>query len=350
MKDFSEIPRTTGAFPNVQAYDSSGPTARDGTPVVADMTNEVWGFFQALLSRGLLSPNDASETAGEYAPGTPTPGAPLSQLVQSVTNISGGPGELVWWGGPRADLSSGFSPEVTRKRRLLPLQGQVVLIADYRELCEAVMTANEYGFAGSEHLKVQGFYRCDNMGGRSPTGNYMRLPDCQGLFLRAHSTNRRYDPSVRDVAMYQPAQMAFHKHHMRLNDGLVTFSGKDYATQYDHRVIQASDPLTNTHRGLLKTTRDNLNASRPPGEPLTRQSGYSTPDTGDLIAASHFVASSAEKEADGLEKATHTVPSVASSTVQTSVVGPERVVAGGTPAFQRDTRPHNMNFHLMVRY
>jgi hypothetical protein len=64
MKDYADIANTTGAFPNVESQNATGPGETDGTPIIKDVIDDLWGARQALMDAAGLYPNDISESVG----------------------------------------------------------------------------------------------------------------------------------------------------------------------------------------------------------------------------------------------------------------------------------------------
>jgi hypothetical protein len=192
MKDYASIPNTTGAFPAVEAINSTTATTLDGTPLLADSVNEWWGFSQALLEFVGATPSGAVEASG------------ASQLLDSLRRIAGHPGEIVFWAGN--DDPSAFLDGL----RLLLLEGQGVLVADYPLLTAAVYVGDALnGSAGA-------FYRCTNANGsgRSTTGAYLKLPDAGGRFPRVINTPGQpmVNPQALIAGDVQPPAVAGHGH------------------------------------------------------------------------------------------------------------------------------------------
>lgn len=61
MKDFADIPNSSGTFPSVIAQDCSGPGETDGTALIAETMTDYMGFIQALLSDVGATPDDSVE-------------------------------------------------------------------------------------------------------------------------------------------------------------------------------------------------------------------------------------------------------------------------------------------------
>jgi len=64
MKDFADIPNSSGAFPDVIAQDCSGPGETEGTALIADTMSDYFGFIQALLNDVGDIPSDSTEVDG----------------------------------------------------------------------------------------------------------------------------------------------------------------------------------------------------------------------------------------------------------------------------------------------
>lgn len=61
MKDFADIPNSSGSFPDVIAQDCSGAGETDGTAIIADTISDYFGFIQALLSEVGDTPSGSAE-------------------------------------------------------------------------------------------------------------------------------------------------------------------------------------------------------------------------------------------------------------------------------------------------
>ena len=162
MKDFANIDFTTGAFPTVTADQSSGPTVRDGAPLDADWLNDLWGSFQALLSKAGITPSGSNESTT------------ASDILDAIRKISGAPGEITLWGGRSED-------PIVHKNRLMVLGGQVIAIASYPDLVAAVYCGD------ANNPTASSFYLTSDAGGtvRSVLGTYLVLPNSAGKFVRA---------------------------------------------------------------------------------------------------------------------------------------------------------------------
>lgn len=161
MLDFSGLDNTTGSFPSVVATNASGPTLRDGTPITADLVNDIWGAFQAILSAAGTTPSDSVETAS------------ASDLLDSIRKLGGAPGEVVMYATPSDSIDA----------NILPLKGQVITISAY----SALVTATYVGDGNNAETAFTAFYKCSDSGGstRDTAGPYFKLPDCRGYFVRS---------------------------------------------------------------------------------------------------------------------------------------------------------------------
>ena len=174
MLDFSGLDNTSGAFPSVVATNASGPTLRDGTPITADLVNDIWGAFQAILNAAGTTPSDAVESSSS------------SDLLDSIRKLSGAPGEIVMYATPSDAIDA----------NILPLKGQIITIASY----PALVAATYIGDANNAETRFLAFTKCSDSGGsvRDTAGPYFTLPDCRGMFLRALAGSRTGVDKARD--------------------------------------------------------------------------------------------------------------------------------------------------------
>jgi len=158
----TSVGNVTGTFPATTAKNSSTPGSTDGTPLVAAMVNNIWGYFQALMNYAGLTPNGVQEAYN------------ASQLLIASQLLFGAiPGDL---------YQSLVQNPATLGVRVLILTGQVITIASYPNL-----VANTYiGDTNNPNTAYQYFYKCSDAGGstRSTSGTYYQLPDFRGVFLR----------------------------------------------------------------------------------------------------------------------------------------------------------------------
>ncbi len=203
MKDFANIDFTTGAFPSVTADQSSGPTVRDGCPLDADWVNDLFGAFQALVSKAGITPSGNNESSTS------------SDILDAIRKISGSPGEITFWGGRSED-------PIVHENRLMVLGGQVIAINSYPELAAAVYCGDANNFTASA------FYKTNDAGGltRTVLGTYLVLPNCAGGFVRALAgsyssadPNRTSLGTDDEPGSEQAFQAGSHEHNVGWNDG-----------------------------------------------------------------------------------------------------------------------------------
>lgn len=75
MKDFADIPNSSGSFPDVTAVDCSGPGETDGTAIIADTMTDYFGAVQELLTIANITPDDSAEAVG------------ASQIVEALREL-----------------------------------------------------------------------------------------------------------------------------------------------------------------------------------------------------------------------------------------------------------------------
>jgi hypothetical protein len=191
VKDYATIANTLGSFPNVTGKDATGGGAVDGTPYIRQFIDDLWGFSQAMMNAAGLTPDGVTESAS------------ASQRLTAMRRIAGHPGEVVSWMGVAADPSSVGV-------RLLPLNGQGILRANYPELDSAVYVGDP------NNATAVAFYHADDAAGtiRNTTGAYLILPDLRGLFLRGLDPSATYDPggATREIGDVQSEDVMEHGH------------------------------------------------------------------------------------------------------------------------------------------
>ena len=158
-------------FPDTEGVNASGPLTIDGTEFVKAMVdNYMFGPQQALLNYAGLTPNGVSEEDGN------------SQELEAMQKSFGHPGELVGWFGNNDPASLGL--------RVLLMQGQGILVANYSELVAAAYIGDP------DNGTSDSFFRADDAAGtiRNTGGNYMILPDARGLAIRGMDNTGLVDP------------------------------------------------------------------------------------------------------------------------------------------------------------
>ena len=159
---FASFVNTDGAaFPNTEAVDVSAPGAGDGTEFVALMVNDIWGRAQALMDYAGLTPDGVTE-----APDT----AQILTAIGRGFAVGPGFGVTYWKNGTPA----------TNGDRVLLMQGQTILIADYPLLAAAVYVGD------ASNPTAPAFYKTSDTPGvtRDTAGAYMVLPDTRAVVLK----------------------------------------------------------------------------------------------------------------------------------------------------------------------
>jgi hypothetical protein len=72
------------------------------------------------------------------------------------------------------------------KRRYLSVNGQIIFIPDYQDLCDLKYCGE------AKNATADWWYKCNANGDRNPNGAYMRVIDRQGIFVRAAGQNSKY--------------------------------------------------------------------------------------------------------------------------------------------------------------
>jgi hypothetical protein len=233
-------------FPNTKSINSTGGATMDGTEFKKQYTDDIWGFFQALMKLAKLTPNDTAEEQG-------TTSAVLdSQLCLAIQRMAGHPGEIVPWMGMNKDPSS-------VDIRLLQCNGQTVdrtLVVDGEEVYGPLDAACWVG-AGAPNATAEAFYRTSDAGGttRSDSGNYLVLPDLRGQAIRGYDPGGTVDPDggTREWGEIQGFAMEEHTHRgisQATGNGLASAgvqSGASFTMFYD-------DALTAPSASKVQTT------------------------------------------------------------------------------------------------
>jgi len=114
--------------------------------------------------------------------------------------------------GEYRTLSFEPTPLEMAQWRLMPLQWQIVAVADYHDLFVRKWVGPELNDT------ALWWYRCDDDGTRNVDGEYIRVEDARGLFFRnaganailSAANNAPYDGG--DVGKYQPEMLQAHTH------------------------------------------------------------------------------------------------------------------------------------------
>ncbi len=194
----NQVSHFTGTFPNTAAKNASSAGAQDGTEYLAPYVNHDWGWEQDLMQQAGLTPSGVTEAAAVSA----AAGAGAAQQMRQAFEMKyGAPGEIVLdcimpgsgtYGAQSMawSASSGGPPTRYQYRRVVACIGQVVLIANYPDLCAAI-------YCGDANNGTASYgYKSSDAGGSSKTtsGIYMKLPDFRGVTVRGRDLGAGRDP------------------------------------------------------------------------------------------------------------------------------------------------------------
>jgi hypothetical protein len=180
----------SGTFPDTIAIDETVAGLLDGTQMFADWLTEDWGWQQDVMDRANLTPSGNPDIAG------------ASQISEAIRLSKGIPGEIM------AYMGDVLPTLLTNPPRVLPLQGDLILVADYQDLVDTCWIGS------GTNATATGFYRTDATDTtRSNTGTHFRLPDMNGHFLRMVDETSLVDPDgYRQNGQSQAHGMATHRH------------------------------------------------------------------------------------------------------------------------------------------
>jgi len=149
----------TGTYPDKVSKNCTTGDSKDGTPVNAELVDDLWGFGQACTNQGNVTPSNSNETYDS------------SDILNGIRNICGTPGEIVY-------SAINYSSISALGARLLYAAGQIVLCSSYPLLVS-------YCYVGdSSNATAQAFYKCDSGGTRNTSGLYIKIPDLRNYFIR----------------------------------------------------------------------------------------------------------------------------------------------------------------------
>jgi hypothetical protein len=182
MKGFEVGNLVNGSWPSVAAKNCSGAGATDGTALIADWVNNLWGWVQDAIVRAGLTPSGVVEVYAAETGALPL-GTTSTQIRTALQMAHGSPGELVLWCRSQAPGSVGA--------RILLLQGQTISISSYPDLVAATYCGD-----GVNNTAGVPFYKSSDSGGvtRSTSGTYFTLPDARGVTLRGIDIGATRDP------------------------------------------------------------------------------------------------------------------------------------------------------------
>lgn len=161
-------------YPYGSAQNVTTPGDGTGTPFVADLVDDWFGFQQELVQRAGITPSGVPDHAGD------------SDAFDALRRTCGYPGLIV--------ACATFTDPTTLGLRLLELDGSGILIASYPDL----VTACYIGDGNNADTDADAFYKSSDAAGTSRTtaGPYMILPDMRGKFLRGSDLSASVDPDA----------------------------------------------------------------------------------------------------------------------------------------------------------
>lgn len=174
-------------YPDTRAINASGPTAIDGTELIAELVDDIWLAKQAELDFHNFPPDDL-----DNLPGIDIDGYPLSQPLLLKYMNYGSPGIVVPWFVKDSLDPAIISAAIGCDIRLLLLNGQGIdrTTDDFKlldSLCYVGDTSNP---------TADSFYHANDAGGavRNTAGDYLIMPDMRGYFLRGLDPTGTIDP------------------------------------------------------------------------------------------------------------------------------------------------------------
>ena len=224
------VSNKTGTFPNTQAKNASSAGGTDGTEYVAAILNDIWGFWQQLITMAGMTPNGTSEAAQASTAATTQLGVG-QQKAQAMQMVFGGaPGEAVFdfiapgtgtygsqamsWGS-----ATGGPPSRYQYRRVIACAGQFVPatipLGGYPDLAAAIYCGD-----ANNATATYCYYTSDAGGTTRSTvsKNYIKLPDMRGVTIRGYDHGGIHDPlgatrgSFGEIASLQQDAMQGHIH------------------------------------------------------------------------------------------------------------------------------------------
>ena len=192
MKDWGSAGiNFTGTYPLVIPKNSSTGTSTDGTVYNANVIQPLWSLTQALMHRaGAMAMSGATELYTDVGSGTAAgqgaiPGDPAQQLMWSMQRNFSQPGHII---------AHFLNSTAQGQDRSLPLNGQVINGFTYPDLWYNTWVGS------AANATAPAFYTTSDAGGttRATTGltvngvtggQYLKLPDCRGLFARGIGTS-----------------------------------------------------------------------------------------------------------------------------------------------------------------
>ena len=230
MVDYaSMVTNKTGTFPNVAAKNASSAGGTDGTEYVAAILNDLWGFWQDVLSQATQTPNgvpEASGTSQKRGALQMSYSAPGDIVFDFIAPGSGTYGaQAMSWGA-----ATGGPPARYQYRRVLVCTGQFVQASLYPDLAAAI-------YCGDANNATANYcYYTSDAGGTTrstASKNYIKLPDMRGMTLRVYDHGAIHDPqgatrgAFGEIASLQLDAMQGH-YHNQYNSQAGAFLGASY--------------------------------------------------------------------------------------------------------------------------
>lgn len=183
-------------YPYGSAQNITTPGDGTGTPFVADLVDDWFGFQQEVVQRAGITPSGLPDHAGD------------SDVFDGLRKTIGGyPGHII--------TTCCQSDPATLGIRALALEGQTVTIASYPDLVSATYVGDANN---GDTTWATGFYKTSDNPGTNPNRNvagpYFVLPDFRGYFLRGLEPAAAIDPNgaSRFCGSLQPSAVYTHLH------------------------------------------------------------------------------------------------------------------------------------------
>ena len=195
-------------YPYGSAQDITTPGDGTGTPFVADLVDDWFGFQQECLQRAGITPSGNPDHAGD------------SDVFDGLRRSCGYPGLIV--------PSMIYADPASLGLRLLYLDGSGILAASYPDL----VTACYIGDANNADTDADAFYKSSDAAGttRTTAGPYIILPDMRGKFIRGYDLSAVVDPDGLSRSYKGTNQAALTEdHYHRIHKNLSAPSANDYS-------------------------------------------------------------------------------------------------------------------------
>lgn len=200
-----DVPRTSGVFPRIATIADTAPGSKDGTPLHKVWGDDVFSLLQTILNAASMTPSGTAETCGAAAGDVAG-----SQLFEALQLCFGTPGDVFAHAlaTPTSTLPTGMRAEKCDGSLVRFKNGATNL--KYHRL----MTYKYIGDGNNADTDYKCFYKCDAGGSRTTAGEYFKLPDFRGAFLRGADSAATHDPdgATRKCGDIQAASLDEHVH------------------------------------------------------------------------------------------------------------------------------------------